>query len=64
MYYLHTRLFSRSISQPPFILNYQGCIFRSYLGHFRALLDTSTGRYRKVVGNDIRPALGEFKEQL
>jgi len=23
-----------------------------------------TGRYEKVVGNDIRPALGEFKEQL
>jgi hypothetical protein len=64
VYYLRTRQYSRSISQPPFILNYQGCLFRSYPGHFQTLLDTGTGRYRKVVGNDIRPALGEFKEQL
>jgi len=27
-------------------------------------LDTGTGRYRKVVGSDDRPALGLFKEQL
>lgn len=64
VYYLRTRQYSRSISQPPFILNYQGCLFRSYPGHYQTLLDTGTGRYRKVVGNDIRPALGEFKEQL
>ena len=64
VYYLRTRQYSRSISAPPFILNYQGCIFRSYPGHYQTLLDTGTGRYRKVVGSDIRPALGEFKEQL
>ncbi|KAL7550506.1 hypothetical protein ACHAWF_013728 [Thalassiosira exigua] len=64
VYYLRTRQYSRSISQPPFILNYQGCIFRSYPGHYQTLLDTGTGRYRKVVGDDVRPALGEFKEQL
>ena len=64
VYYLRTRQYSRSISQPPFIMNFQGCIFRSYPGHYQTLLDTGTGRYRKVVGNDLRPALGEFKEQL
>lgn len=64
VYYLRTRQYSRSIDKPPFILNYQGCIFRSYPGHYQTLLDTGTGRYRKVVGDDIRPALGEFKEQL
>eukprot|EP00584_Thalassiosira_punctigera_P013808 CAMPEP_0172551426 /NCGR_PEP_ID=MMETSP1067-20121228/39428_1 /TAXON_ID=265564 ORGANISM="Thalassiosira punctigera, Strain Tpunct2005C2" /NCGR_SAMPLE_ID=MMETSP1067 /ASSEMBLY_ACC=CAM_ASM_000444 /LENGTH=409 /DNA_ID=CAMNT_0013339213 /DNA_START=32 /DNA_END=1261 /DNA_ORIENTATION=- len=63
-YYLRTRQYSRSVPQPPFILNYQGCIFRSYPGHYQTLLDTGTGRYRKVVGSDVRPALGEFKEQL
>ena len=55
---------SRSTNKPPFILNFQGCLFRSYPGHFQTLLDTGTGRYRKVCGNDIRPPLGEFKEQL
>lgn len=64
VYYLRTRQYSRSVSQPPFIINFQGCLFRSYPGHFQTLLDTGTGRYRKVVGNDQRPALGEFKEQL
>ena len=64
VYYLRTRQYSRSVSQPPFIINFQGCLFRSYPGHFQTLLDTGTGRYRKVVGNDLRPALGEFKEQL
>eukprot|EP00585_Thalassiosira_rotula_P024941 CAMPEP_0196235012 /NCGR_PEP_ID=MMETSP0913-20130531/4920_1 /TAXON_ID=49265 /ORGANISM="Thalassiosira rotula, Strain GSO102" /LENGTH=410 /DNA_ID=CAMNT_0041516195 /DNA_START=65 /DNA_END=1297 /DNA_ORIENTATION=+ len=64
VYYLRTRQYSRSVSQPPFIVNFQGCIFRSYPGHYQTLLDTGTGRYRKVVGSDVRPALGEFKEQL
>ncbi|KAL7468728.1 hypothetical protein ACHAXS_008967 [Conticribra weissflogii] len=64
VYYLRTRQYSRSTNKPPFILNYQGCLFRSYPGHYQTLLDTGTGRYKKVVGNDIRPALGEFKEQL
>mmetsp|Transcript_20515 Transcript_20515/g.44524 ORF Transcript_20515/g.44524 Transcript_20515/m.44524 type:complete len:404 (-) Transcript_20515:72-1283(-) len=64
VYYLRTRQYSRSISAPPFIVNYQGCIFRSYPGEFQTLLDTGTGRYRKVVGNNVRPGLGEFKEQL
>lgn len=64
VYYLRTRQYSRSVSQPPFIMNYQGCLFRSYPGHFQTLLDTGMGRYRKVLGDDIRPALGLFKEQL
>lgn len=64
VYYLRTRQYSRSVSQPPFIVNFQGCIFRSYPGHYQTLLDTGTGRYRKVVGSDVRPGLGEFKEQL
>ena len=64
VYYLRTRQYSRSVSTPPFILNYQGCLFRSYPGQYQTLLDTGTGKYRKVVGNDVRPALGMFKEQL
>ena len=64
VYYLRTRQYSRSVPSPPFVLNYQGCIFRSYPGHYQTLLDTGTGRYRKVVGSDARPPLGTFKEQL
>lgn len=64
VYYLRTRQYSRSTARPPYLVNYQGCLFRSYPGQFQTLLDTGTGNYRRVQGNDIKPALGEFKEQL
>lgn len=64
VYYLRTRQYSRSTANPPFMVNYQGCLFRSYPGEYQTLLDTGTGQYRRVEGTDVRPALGEFKEQL
>lgn len=64
VYYLRTRQYSRSTPNPPFMVNYQGCLFRSYPGQFQTLLDTGTGQYRRVEGSNVRPALGEFKEQL
>uniref|UniRef100_A0A6U0L276 DUF1995 domain-containing protein n=1 Tax=Minutocellus polymorphus TaxID=265543 RepID=A0A6U0L276_9STRA len=64
VYYLRTRQYSRSTSRPPFMVNYQGCLFRSYPGQFQTLLDTGNGKYRRVKGSTIRPALGEFKEEL
>lgn len=64
VYYLRTRQYSRSTPNPPFLVNFQGCLFRAYPGQFQTLLDTGTGRYRRVKGNDFRPALGEFKEEL
>jgi hypothetical protein len=64
VYYLRTRQYSRSTNRPPFIVNYQGCLFRAYPGQFQSLLDTGTGSYRRLLGSDVRPALGEFKEQL
>jgi Domain of unknown function (DUF1995) len=64
IYYLRTRQYSRSTSKPPFVVNFQGCLFRAYPGQYQTLLDTGTGRYRRVISNGIRPALGEFKQQL
>jgi len=64
VYYLRTRQYSRSTSKPPFMVNYQGCLFRSYPGQYQTLLDTGKGRYRRVLGSGVRPALGQFKEQL
>lgn len=63
-YYLRTRQYSRSTATPPYLVNFQGCLFRSYPGDYQTLLDTGTGNYRRVRGNTVRPALGEFKEQL
>jgi len=64
VYYLRTRQYSRSTPTPPFLVNYQGCLFRSYPGQYQTLLDTGTGSYRRLRGNDVRPGLGAFKEEL
>lgn len=64
VYYLRTRQYSRSTANPPYLVNYQGCLFRSYPGQFQTLLDTGSGSYRRVEGNAFKPALGAFKEQL
>ncbi|KAJ8601470.1 hypothetical protein CTAYLR_005691 [Chrysophaeum taylorii] len=63
-YYLRTRQYSLSLPTPPFILNYQGAIFRCYPGKYQSLLDTGGGAYRCVKAQDQRPALGEFKDTL
>merc|ERR1712157_330046 len=65
IYYLRTRQYSRSTPNLPFIVNYQGCLFRSYPGQYQTMLDTGSGQaYRRILGDDTRPGLGEFKEQL
>lgn len=49
VYYLRTRQYSRSIPTPPFMVNFQGCLFRSYPGKYQTLLDTGDGRaYRRI----------------
>ena len=63
-YYLLPRQYTRNVPEPPFLLNFQGCLFRSYPGNFQTLLDTGTGRYRRVKGSKKRPGLGEFKQEL
>lgn len=65
VYYLRTRQYSRSIATAPYMVNFQGCLFRSYPGKYQTLLDTGDGRaYRRIQVDEIRPALGTFKEQL
>jgi hypothetical protein len=64
VYYLRTRQYSRSVSRAPFIVSYQGCLFRTYPGDYQTLLDTGNGRYRRIACHPVRPALGAFKEEL
>jgi len=64
VYYLRTRAYSKSIAKPPFIVNYQGALFRSYPGGWQAMLDVGRGRYKRVSLRDDRPALGAFKVEL
>jgi hypothetical protein len=64
VYYLRTRSYSRSISRPPFVVNYQGAIFRVYPEPYQVLLETQENRYRQVAQYATRPRLTEAKDAL
>ena len=60
----HDRGRSLSLSRPPFLLSYQGVLFRRYPEGYQTLLDRGNGKYRAVKVESLRPALGTFKAQL
>ncbi|TFJ85360.1 hypothetical protein NSK_003319 [Nannochloropsis salina CCMP1776] len=62
VYLLRTRQYAQTLSRPPFILNYQGALFRTYPGGYQCMLDTGSGRYRRVETSRERPALSGFKD--
>mmetsp|Transcript_19803 Transcript_19803/g.59907 ORF Transcript_19803/g.59907 Transcript_19803/m.59907 type:complete len:364 (-) Transcript_19803:26-1117(-) len=63
VYFLRTRQYTLSLPVPPFVVNYQGAIFRQYPGPYQCLLDTGK-TFRPVSTSERRPALGEFKETI
>lgn len=62
VYLLRTRQYALTLTKPPFVLNYQGALFRCYPGGYQCLLDSGRSRYRRVTTTRERPALGEFKD--
>ena len=64
VYYMRPRAYSLSLSRPPFLLSYQGVLFRRYPEGYQTLLDRGNGKYRAVKVESLRPALGTFKAQL
>eukprot|EP00286_Rhodomonas_abbreviata_P027829 CAMPEP_0181301106 /NCGR_PEP_ID=MMETSP1101-20121128/7245_1 /TAXON_ID=46948 /ORGANISM="Rhodomonas abbreviata, Strain Caron Lab Isolate" /LENGTH=354 /DNA_ID=CAMNT_0023406385 /DNA_START=116 /DNA_END=1180 /DNA_ORIENTATION=- len=68
-YFVLPRSYSRSCPRPPFLINYSGCIFRTYPGQWQLLLevpDEEEGgtKYEQVKRADKRPALSEVREEL
>mmetsp|Transcript_23717 Transcript_23717/g.74624 ORF Transcript_23717/g.74624 Transcript_23717/m.74624 type:complete len:355 (-) Transcript_23717:901-1965(-) len=63
-YLLRTRSYALSLPRPPFVLAYQGALFRCYPEPYQTLLDVGDGRYKAVEVAPARPALGVFKDQL
>jgi len=64
VYYMRPRSYSLSLSRPPFLLSYQGVLFRCYPEGYQTLLDRGQGSYRRVCVQQRRPALGAFKAEL
>uniref|UniRef100_A0A6T8PIZ3 DUF1995 domain-containing protein n=1 Tax=Hemiselmis andersenii TaxID=464988 RepID=A0A6T8PIZ3_HEMAN len=68
-YHVLPRAYTRTIPRPPFLVNYSGCLFRTYPGKWQVLLevpdtDKGGGRYEQVQLRDKRPALSELRELL
>lgn len=64
VYYLRTRTYSRSMTRPPYVINYSGALYRVFPGPYQILLDTSAGSYRRLTTMKERPALGEVRDIL
>lgn len=68
-YHVLPRQYTRTISRPPFLINYSGCLFRTYPGKWQVLLEVPDvekggGMYERVRLEDKRPALSELREVL
>lgn len=64
VYFLRVRSYSKSITKAPFLVNYQGALFRVFPGSWQSMLDVGRGRYKRVAISETRPGLGQFKVQL
>jgi len=64
VYFLRVRQYSKSIAKPPYLVNYQGALFRAYPNGWQTMLDVGNGRYKRVGLSARRPGLGEFKVEL
>jgi hypothetical protein len=69
VYHVRPTPYTRTLSSPPFLINFSGAIFRTWPGKWQALLevpDTENGggKYQRVSNLDKRPALSEMREIL
>ena len=68
-YHVLPRAYTRTVTKPPFLINYSGCLFRTYPGKWQVLLevpdtDNGGGKYERVRWEEKRPALSELRELL
>ena len=64
VYYLRNRTYTKSLSRPPYLIQFQGALFRAYPEPYQMLLDTGNGAYRPVANTARRPTMREFRETL
>lgn len=64
VYYLRTRTYSRSVSRPPYVVNFSGALYKVYPGPYQVLLDTTANNYERLTILKERPPLGAVRDIL
>jgi hypothetical protein len=66
VYYWKSRSFVKFLSQQPFLLKYEGALFRTYPNPWQVLLQTGDElqRYRRIASLDKRPTGVEFRQMI